>query len=367
MPRPLLLALCVVIFCLTNLPASADISRTLQQGRSPGGGLPVYAGCTDTYLDSDHYATNYGTEWDVFVEDNSSPRDFLIRFDLTSVLPSGANVQSASLGVYYYDDYGIVSSDYMTLGAYRLKVDWHEGSGGSGEERTGATWHYRHAYPQNTIWNADGSRGANDRYTAPDAQVMVRDANDYPGWATWSSTAVTNTVKAWQANPSQNFGWVVDVDYSNDESNRAYFHSSEYSTSPADYVWRPKLDITYTLAPVANADGPYQVTPTVSDLLVGTDSYDPDGENIVSWLWDLDNDGDYDDANGSTQEVDYDFLVNTLHLAPGEVHAIGLKVIDDEGEWGTATSYIDLVPEPSMIVLLSVGGLLFFVRRGRAM
>jgi len=360
MVRIVSLRFCAVAICLAAVPSYADISLSLQQGQSG------YTGCSDTYMDVAHYATNYGNEWDVFTEDESGARDFVVRFNLTSVLPSGANVRSASLNVYYYDDYGIVGDDYLKLGAYRLKVGWDEGIGGSGEDRTGASWHYRYAYPANTTWDEDGAQGDADRYATHDAEVTVYDSDEDYGWKTWSGTAVTNTVKAWHASPSQNFGWVVDVNYSNDTSNRADFHSSEYGTNPADYVWRPRLDITYTLAPVAKADGPYRVTPTESDLLSGAGSYDPDGENIVSWLWDLDNDGAYDDASGSTYEVTYDFLVNGLGLLPGQVHPIGLKVIDDEGEWGTAASSIDLVPEPGVLVLLGIGGVLFLARRRAA-
>jgi len=355
MLRPLTLVLCAAAICLAALPSYADISLSLQQGQSG------YTGCGDTYMDVDHYATNYGNDEDLFTEDNSDPRDFIIRFDLTSVLPAEANVQSASLGAYYYDDLGMVSSDYLKLGAYQLKVGWDEGTGGSGNERTGATWHYRYNLPDNTTWDEDGARGSEDRYTPNDAEVTVY-GNAYD-WVTWSGTAVTNTVKAWQASSSQNFGWVVDINYSNDETNRAEFRSSEYGSSSPDYAYRPKLDITYTLDPEADADGPYDVSPTESDLLDGTDSYDPDGENIVSWLWDLDDDAEYDDASGSTYEVTYDYLVNTLGLAPGQVHDIGLKVIDDEGEWDTASSSIDLVPEPSMVVLLVFGGVLLVGRR----
>ncbi|MBN1588412.1 MAG: PEP-CTERM sorting domain-containing protein [Pirellulales bacterium] len=352
-----------VVICLVALPSYADISLSLQQGRSPRTGLPGYTGCGDTYLNDDDYTENYGNDWDLFAEDygTTGQRDFLIRFDLTSVLPTGANVQLASLHAYFWDDYGMSGDDYMNLGAYRLKVGWDEGTGGNGTERTGASWRYRYGLPNNTTWNADGARGTGDRYSQSDAQVVVT-ADQY-GWKTWSGPAIVNTVKTWQANAAQNFGWVVDVDYTNDDTNRAYFHSSEYGTSSADYIWRPKLDITYTLQPEADADGPYYVSPSESDLLDGTASYDPDGENIVSWLWDLDDDQDYDDASGATCEVTYDYLVNTLGLIPGHVYDIGLKVVDDEGECGFASSSIDLIPEPSGLVLLIVGAMLLALRR----
>lgn len=55
--------------------------------------------------------------------------------------------------------------------------------------------------------------------------------------------------------------------------------------------------------PVAYAGGPYTTGPGVSINLDGSGSYDPDesvGDFIVSYEWDLDNDGECDDASGET-------------------------------------------------------------------
>ncbi|MBN2296075.1 MAG: hypothetical protein JXM70_26830, partial [Pirellulales bacterium] len=93
--------------CLFTVPCYADIPLSLQQGQSG------YTGCGDTYLDVDHYAENFGNDEDLVTEDNSDPQNFLVRFDLTSALPSGANVQSASLSVYYYDDVQMLGDDYL--------------------------------------------------------------------------------------------------------------------------------------------------------------------------------------------------------------------------------------------------------------
>jgi hypothetical protein len=49
------------------------------------------------------------------------------------------------------------------------------------------------------------------------------------------------------------------------------------------------------------------------------------------YLWDLDNDGQYDDGSGSILNKSYDYLVNTLHLGFGD-HTVGIKVLDDEDE-----------------------------------
>jgi len=52
-------------------------------------------------------------------------------------------------------------------------------------------------------------------------------------------------------------------------------------------------------APIANAGGPYSVDEGSSIALDGTGSSDPDG-NPITYAWDLNNDGLYDDATGPT-------------------------------------------------------------------
>ncbi|MFC1925721.1 choice-of-anchor C family protein, partial [Chloroflexota bacterium] len=58
------------------------------------------------------------------------------------------------------------------------------------------------------------------------------------------------------------------------------------------------LDSTEFSPPIANAGGPYTVNEGSSITLNGS-GYDPEG-NPVSFAWDLDNDGQYDDATGAS-------------------------------------------------------------------
>jgi len=74
-------------------------------------------------------------------------------------------------------------------------------------------------------------------------------------------------------------------------------------------------------APVADAGGPYMGDVGEHISLDASGSFDPDGE-IVLFEWDLDNDGEFDDATGPTTDVTFD--------SPG-TFTIGLKVTDDEG------------------------------------
>jgi hypothetical protein len=85
-------------------------------------------------------------------------------------------------------------------------------------------------------------------------------------------------------------------------------------------------------APVSDPDGPYTAAPSATITLDGSGSYDIDpGDSIVSYAWDLDNDGlfgtddDPDDATGTTAPF-------TAGPTPGTVYPICLKVTDSFGE-----------------------------------
>jgi PKD repeat protein len=52
--------------------------------------------------------------------------------------------------------------------------------------------------------------------------------------------------------------------------------------------------------PVADANGPYVGTVDSPIALDASGSYDPDGDAIVGWHWDIDDDGQYDDASGES-------------------------------------------------------------------
>ncbi len=76
------------------------------------------------------------------------------------------------------------------------------------------------------------------------------------------------------------------------------FASMSLSGLASEYVW-----IIDNTAPTAIAGGPYIVDAGNSVGLDGSASFDPDtsfGDSIVSYEWDMDNDGFYDDAVGAT-------------------------------------------------------------------
>jgi parallel beta-helix repeat protein len=87
-------------------------------------------------------------------------------------------------------------------------------------------------------------------------------------------------------------------------------------------------------APIADASGPYAVIFTQPITLDASASFDPDGDSLT-YEWDLDNDGQYDDANGITTTISFDFV--------GE-HIVGLRVADDKGASNTDTAIVTVLP-----------------------
>jgi hypothetical protein len=103
--------------------------------------------------------------------------------------------------------------------------------------------------------------------------------------------------------------------------------------------------------PVADADGPYTIHPCWLVTLDGSGSYDPNGElypdpthpwhgYIVSWDWDLDNDGEYDDASGETV---------TWSVCELGIHVVGLKVTNSFDESDEVDTVVNVVEPPPAI------------------
>ncbi|MGA2797257.1 MAG: DNRLRE domain-containing protein [Thermoguttaceae bacterium] len=251
----LLIAFGYVLFAATAI-AQTDSTIVLQQG------ISGYTGCGDTYLDdgSSHYYENYGidndpNDWtkyrDIKVRYSSGSYDqwdSLIKFDLSG-LPSNWNITSASLSLYYYDDSVMSSGDWLNVAVWPLMVDWDAGSGPhNGDDRSGAAWEYRKARPDDSGWYNAGARGRGHDTDVDYDAVQTLTHNGF-GWVTWDGTEVTNTVRDWYSGSRANDGWAVDNYGSSDTTNGVLFHSADYSISPPDYQWRPKLTINYTVIP----------------------------------------------------------------------------------------------------------------------
>ena len=112
----------------------------------------------------------------------------------------------------------------------------------------------------------------------------------------------------------------------------------------------------------AEAGGPYIIDVGQTMLLNGSLSIASD--NITSYLWDLDGDGEYDDASGSNPPIGYDYLANSLGLTQGE-HTVFLQVMTSQGLSAVDNATLLLAPEPATLSLLALGGLAMLRRRRR--
>jgi hypothetical protein len=109
-------------------------------------------------------------------------------------------------------------------------------------------------------------------------------------------------------------------------------------------VWR----VEFGPSPVADADGPYE-TPEGTDVpLDGTGSTDPTG-SIVSYEWDFDDDGLYDDATGATPPFD----PVGPHVGQDGVYPVRLKVTNDDGLADSDGSLVTVTNVPPTVAAAS--------------
>ncbi len=100
-------------------------------------------------------------------------------------------------------------------------------------------------------------------------------------------------------------------------------------------------------APVADTGGPYTARTGLAVTLDGSGSHDPDSAcgDSISYTWDLNGDGAFDDATGPTPSVAAADLVG-LGLGVGS-HTISVRVEDQHGARSTATGTLTIVPRPA--------------------
>jgi Tol biopolymer transport system component len=89
-------------------------------------------------------------------------------------------------------------------------------------------------------------------------------------------------------------------------------------------------------APMAEAGGPYTAQEGIAISLNGWGSTDP-GNDIVLYEWDLDNDGQYDDAVG---------VIATFSSPLAGIFTVGLRVTDNDGAQGTDTATVAVCNYP---------------------
>ncbi|APZ96402.1 PKD domain-containing protein [Fuerstiella marisgermanici] len=107
--------------------------------------------------------------------------------------------------------------------------------------------------------------------------------------------------------------------------------------------------------PIPDAGAPYTADEGFAITFNASGSTDPDN-NIASYAWDLDNDGQFDDAAGVTPTVTGATLVS-LGLGDDGYYPIAVRVTDTDGESAVATSTLtinNVTPELENIAITSV-------------
>ncbi len=96
------------------------------------------------------------------------------------------------------------------------------------------------------------------------------------------------------------------------------------------------VTVTVNAAPVAAPGGPYLTDEGEDLILDGSGSTDPETDPLT-YDWDIDNDGQYDDATGVNPTVPWLTLVGLGFDDDGGPYPIGLEVDDGNGNTDTAT------------------------------
>jgi PKD domain len=118
-------------------------------------------------------------------------------------------------------------------------------------------------------------------------------------------------------------------------------------------------------SPQANAGGPYVLPLDGTITLDASKSSDPNG-TIVSYGWDLNEDGIFGDSTAIQLPMTYNDFANIYGSPPpvGTPFTVCVRVADDAGARNTQCStVIVIVPEPSSCALLTLGGLALLASR----
>jgi hypothetical protein len=171
----------------------------------------------------------------------------MFRFDL-SQLPTGAVITAAevSLSVTTRPDPdqhgGPVDSNFDL---HRLLVSWGEGTGsnltGSVAQPGSATWNERSS--GSAAWSSPGGMIGMDYAEASSSTAFISNLGQY----TWGTTSLlVDDVKAWQADPLTNFGFIL---VSQDEISRGSGRRFGAKEQPGGTTLPAALTVTYTLVP----------------------------------------------------------------------------------------------------------------------
>lgn len=216
--KRILLAVFLIGFAL-SVSGSVGQAQTQQQVASLDPKM-------DNTIMQDWPTSNYGTCC-VHIVDGDEPSgsgkgsSVLLKFDVSSMVPAGATIKSASLEV------NVTNSSTHGFPIYALKRDWSE---------TDSNWNDASS---GEAWETAGATGANDRETTVLGTASLGSVGR--GTTPLNGSGVAK-VQQWLDTPSSNHGIIIAPD-GTDDNDGLRFAIREVAAS------EPVLKVTYTEAP----------------------------------------------------------------------------------------------------------------------
>jgi hypothetical protein len=120
----------------------------------------------------------------------------------------------------------------------------------------------------------------------------------------------TNPSPKWGQNQDLAYYYTMNIILDEDPAGKALYQTKDLNVDEANWgnqvdynlYGDPSCSLFETIVndpPVADANGPYVTSLGSSVLLNASGSYDPDGDGIIKYEWDVDNDGTYDISTNS--------------------------------------------------------------------
>ena len=200
--------------------ANGPAVMIFQDGVAPYGS---YSGGIDTFIDQNNSTRNFGACDNARIGFYSDVYRYLVKFDLSPVLPSNVMVVKAYLTINIYG-----GSGSPTIDAYKVTRSWTQGSGSytsGASSNNDATWE---DYTTSQAWSTAGGD-----YSTLIGSVM-------PGQQCTISIDPA-TVQGWISNPSGNYGMLLK---NRDETTGVSFTITDKF---ATFSQRPILTIYYNL------------------------------------------------------------------------------------------------------------------------
>lgn len=162
----------------------------------------------------------------------------LFRFDLADI-PPNATIISATFELHVVQ----TGRGPANFSLHRILVDWGEGDKtvavtGAPATAGEATWNAR--FHPDTAWATGGGAAGTDYSTDASANGILGSASSIGSFA---SQGMVDDLRFWQANPDENFGWILRAAVESPGSGKLV--ASKESTAPEI---RPVLTIEYTPA-----------------------------------------------------------------------------------------------------------------------